>query len=63
MFVNMQVPIPDRREGVPLWMDVKIARNGSLESVGRRIAFLTRLMEEHGLDTLSNPARNIVNEQ
>lgn len=62
-YVNMQVPIPDRREGGAITMNVKIAKNGSLESVGRRITFLTRLMEEHGLDTLPGPARNRVNEQ
>jgi UDP-GlcNAc:undecaprenyl-phosphate GlcNAc-1-phosphate transferase len=51
-YVSMEVPIPGRRWDDKLLMDVKIYKNGSLESVGRRITLLTRLMEEHGLETL-----------
>jgi hypothetical protein len=50
--VEMKVPIPDRRTGSSLSLEVRAPRNGSLESVGRRVTFLVRLIEEHGLNTL-----------
>ena len=52
--VEMKVPIPDRRNGSSLSLEVRVPRNGSLESVGRRVTFLARLIEENGLQTLRN---------
>jgi hypothetical protein len=51
--IDMKVPIRDRRENSSLTLQVQVPRNGSLESVGRRVTFLARLVEENGLDTLS----------
>ena len=51
--IDMHVPIPDRRDGSDVKLNVQIPRDGSLESVGRRITYLTRLMEEHGLNSLA----------
>jgi len=54
--VEMHVPIADRRKGSSLKMSVKIARDGSLEAAGRRIALLARLMEENGLHQMGKPS-------
>ncbi|MBN1816540.1 MAG: undecaprenyl/decaprenyl-phosphate alpha-N-acetylglucosaminyl 1-phosphate transferase [Sedimentisphaerales bacterium] len=51
--VELKLPIPDRRHASFIHMEVRVPQNGSLESVGRRVTFLARLIEEHGLHTLS----------
>ena len=58
MLIDMKVPIPDRRDKSSLMLEVKVSPNGSLEAVGRRVTLLSRLMEEHGLETLTPPALN-----
>ncbi|MBN1346437.1 MAG: undecaprenyl/decaprenyl-phosphate alpha-N-acetylglucosaminyl 1-phosphate transferase [Phycisphaerae bacterium] len=42
------LPAPDRRSGSLLHIEVDIRVDGSLESTGRRVAYLGRLLEEHG---------------
>ncbi len=50
--VQVHVPIRDRRSGSLLRLDIKLYRNGSLESAGRRVALFTRLIEEHDIAAL-----------
>jgi len=47
--VKVIVPIRDRRAGLPLRLELDVRSNGSIESVGRRIAFFGRLVEEYGI--------------
>jgi len=47
--LKVDVPIRDRRSGPSLTLRIEVYQNGSLESVGRRLALFTRLMEEHNL--------------
>jgi UDP-GlcNAc:undecaprenyl-phosphate GlcNAc-1-phosphate transferase len=47
--LKVDVPIRDRRAGPSLTLRIEVYQNGSLESVGRRLALFTRLMEEHNL--------------
>ncbi len=47
--LKVDVPIRDRRAGSSLNLRIEVYQNGSLESVGRRIALFTRLMEEHNI--------------
>ncbi len=51
------VPVQDRRSGPPLKLGLEIDTNGSLESAGRRIAFLGRLVEEYGIRRLPDKAK------
>jgi UDP-GlcNAc:undecaprenyl-phosphate/decaprenyl-phosphate GlcNAc-1-phosphate transferase len=55
--VEVSVPITDRRRGSSLKLEVSLVRDGSLESVGRRMTYLTRLLEEYGLDRLDGSDR------
>ncbi len=50
--VQVYVPIRDRRSGSLLHLNIKLYRNGSLESAGRRVALFTRLIEEHDIVSL-----------
>lgn len=50
--VEVKASIPDRRNGSSLSLVVRILQNGSLESIGRRVTFLLRLIEENGLHTI-----------
>ena len=52
--IQMNIPITDRRKDSDLKMHINIYKNGSLESAGRRAALFTRLIEEHGIDSLTN---------
>ena len=52
--VRMIMPVCDPRADSSLNIEVQVRANGSLESVGRRIALFTRLMDEHGIAGLSN---------
>jgi len=52
VLIDVKVPIPDRRKDSPLTLEARIPHSGSLEAAGRRVTLLSRLMEEHGLDTL-----------
>jgi UDP-GlcNAc:undecaprenyl-phosphate GlcNAc-1-phosphate transferase len=56
--IDMNVPIRDRRENSSLTLQVRAPKNGSLESVGRRVTFMARLVEEYGLDALSGRKEN-----
>lgn len=47
--VRITVPIRDRRAGLPLRLELDVRLNGSIESVGRRIAFFGRLVEEYAI--------------
>ncbi len=51
--MEVNVPVRDRRAGFGLNLKIKVCRNGSLESAGRRIALFTRMIEEHGIVSLS----------
>jgi len=55
--MEVNVPVRDRRAGFGLNLKIKVCRNGSLESAGRRIALFTRLIEEHGIVSLSENGR------
>ena len=50
--VKMTVPIRDRRAGSSLELKVEVNINGSLESVGRRVALFARLIHEYSVVTL-----------
>lgn len=58
--IDMKVPIRDRRQNSSLVLEVQANPNGSLESVGRRVTFLARLVEEHGLDSLSGRETGLI---
>ncbi|MFC1738355.1 glycosyltransferase family 4 protein [Planctomycetota bacterium] len=45
--VEVTLPVPDRRAGSLLKLGVDVRTNGSVESVGRRIALFGRLIEEY----------------
>lgn len=50
--VTMTLPLRDRRSDSLLNLEMQIHTNGSLESVGRRFALFTRLIEEHSVVSL-----------
>ena len=50
--IHMVIPIKDRRSQNPLKLDIRMHTNGSLESSGRKITLLSRLLEENGIHTL-----------
>jgi len=51
--VKMIVPVRDRRVGSALNLEVQIHANGSLESAGRRLTLLGRLLEEYSIANLT----------
>lgn len=53
--VTMEIPIADRRSGGAMRMKISVPKTTSLESIGRRVTFLARLIEENGLHTLQAP--------
>lgn len=53
--LKVRVPIKDRRSGRQLELTMNVRINGSLESAGHRVMLFSRLMDENGLHTLSNP--------
>jgi hypothetical protein len=55
----MSLPVRDRRAGLPLKLDVEVHTNGSIESVGRRLALFGRLIEDYGIVNLPRKAKNI----
>jgi UDP-N-acetylmuramyl pentapeptide phosphotransferase/UDP-N-acetylglucosamine-1-phosphate transferase len=55
--VQVHVPVRDRRSGSSLHLRIELYRNGSLESAGRRVAFFTRLIEEHDIVSLPPDGR------
>jgi len=56
--VEVNVPVRDRRKGLGLKLKVNVCVNGSVESVGRRIALFGRLLEEYGLVDLPREAKD-----
>ncbi len=52
--VQFMIPLPDRRSGAPLNLDIKLHKNSSLESAGHRIALFGRLLEQFSLEKLTN---------
>jgi len=52
--VKMVLPIRDRRAGSSLRLGVDVRANGSIESVGRRVALFGRLLEEYSVANLPN---------
>jgi len=50
--ITMTLPLRDRRADSLLNLEMQIHPNGSLESVGRRVALFTRLIEEHSVVSL-----------
>ncbi len=50
--LRMSLPIPDRRSGPPLRLEIDVSVDGSVESGGRRAALFTRLLDEHSLASL-----------
>lgn len=50
--VIMSLPVRDRRAGSPLKLDMVVNTNGSIESVGRRLALFGRLIEDYGIVNL-----------
>jgi UDP-GlcNAc:undecaprenyl-phosphate GlcNAc-1-phosphate transferase len=51
--VKINIPIPDRRKDSLLNLELKVQINGSLESAGRRISFLARLLEKYNIYNLN----------
>ena len=45
--LSLTVPVPDRRGGYGLRIEVRINEGGSLEAAGRRAALFARLMEQY----------------
>lgn len=56
--IHATVPIPQRRVGSPVRAEVVVSAADGLEMAGQRLAMLSRLLAEHGLDTLSSEGRN-----
>ncbi|MHC4322743.1 MAG: glycosyltransferase family 4 protein [Planctomycetota bacterium] len=50
--IQVYVPVHDRRSGSSLHLRIKLYKNGSLESAGRRVALFTRLIDEHDINNL-----------
>jgi UDP-GlcNAc:undecaprenyl-phosphate GlcNAc-1-phosphate transferase len=50
--ITMTVPIPQRRSGPLLQLELAVQVNGSLESAGHRATLFTRLIEQHSLPDL-----------
>jgi len=48
--VKLSIPGKDKQQAGNI--EIKVIRNGSLESAGRRIALFTRLADENGLDSV-----------
>jgi len=55
--LEVNIPVRDRRAWLGLNLRIEVCQNGSLESAGRRIALFTRLIEEHGIVSLSENGR------
>ena len=55
--VAVSLPIRDRRAGLSLKLDVEVMTNGSVESVGRRLALFGRLIEDYGIVNLPNKSK------
>lgn len=47
--INLDIPVRHRRSGPPLRIRAAVHVNGSLEAAGRRVAFFSRLIDEHSL--------------
>ncbi|MEA3226124.1 MAG: MraY family glycosyltransferase [Planctomycetota bacterium] len=47
--LKLHLPIPDHRSGLSLDLEIKVHRNGSLESATRRIALFARLIDQHNM--------------
>jgi UDP-GlcNAc:undecaprenyl-phosphate GlcNAc-1-phosphate transferase len=60
--INLVLPISHRRAGPPLRMEVAVHIDGSLEAAGRRVAFFSRLIEEHSLTKVPEPVRGAIRE-
>jgi len=54
--ITVAIPIRDRRTNSNLKLELEIDTNGSIESVGRRMALFGRLLEDYGLVQLKNEA-------
>lgn len=57
--VIMSLPVRDRRAGSPLKLDVVVNTNGSIESVGRRLALFGRLIEDYGIVSLPKKSKTV----
>jgi len=44
--IHLTVPVPVRRATAVSWFEVAVRRNGSLETIGRRMMFFGRLLDE-----------------
>lgn len=51
--IKMTVPVPDRRAGSQLALEVQAQTNGSLESAGHRLMLFSRLIDEYNLANLA----------
>ena len=56
--LHATVPVPQRRASGPLRAEIIVSSVDGLETAGQRLAMLSRLLAEHGLDTLSSDGRN-----
>jgi len=57
--VKVAVPVHDRRSGPVLNLEIEVHANGSIESVGRRIALFGRLIEQYSVANLpTNPEKS-----
>jgi UDP-GlcNAc:undecaprenyl-phosphate GlcNAc-1-phosphate transferase len=54
--IAVAIPIHDRRANSNLKLELEINTNGSIESVGRRLALFGRLLEDYSLVQLKNEA-------
>ncbi len=57
--VTMSLPVRDRRASSPLKLDVEVHTNGSVESVGRRLALFGRLIEDYGIVHLPGKIKQV----
>ena len=52
--VKMKIPIREIKAGPKYSLEVDVNVNGSLESVGRRTALFSRLLDEHNIAALKD---------
>jgi UDP-GlcNAc:undecaprenyl-phosphate GlcNAc-1-phosphate transferase len=62
-FIQVHVPVRDRRSGSSLRLRIELHKNGSLESAGRRVALFTRLMDENDINNLRIKKQRLENVQ
>ena len=57
--LTMTIPVNGHGSGPPIELEIAVLLNGSLESVGRRAALFSRLLDENGIADLPRNAKAI----